>query len=266
MTTTGHYLTIPGRTEGPDMLAATWRPAWETVPVRLSLSASISDIDADREHTDHTHGACRSISISGWTRTVRGREIGGGQNIDDLAAVLADPAAELALPRDDLADILDAWRAWHHASMTPGCDHQPDEWTCHGDRNEKARREARLMLDANARDLRRKNEPATTEAATLALEAAGRLEAAADAAAAAIPAIPCTTLNGWSVIGRLFGEHPYPRRGDECYVCGRCRWDEPADACPITGYRFGTAWLVRPVPDDVVDLLIRALRVPYRLP
>lgn len=64
-------------------------------------------------------------------------------------------------------------------------------------------------------------------------------------------------LNGWPEIRRLFGEHPYPRRGDSCHRCGRNRWDEPADHCPVTGYRAGTAWLTEPLPDGVVADVLR---------
>lgn len=64
------------------------------------------------------------------------------------------------------------------------------------------------------------------------------------------------TPNGWPVVRSLFGEHPYPNRGDQCHRCGRNRWDEPTDHCPVTGYRAGTAWLTEPLPADVVAAVL----------
>lgn len=58
----------------------------------------------------------------------------------------------------------------------------------------------------------------------------------------------CGTVNGWPVVGRL----PYPQRGDACTECGRNRWDEPTDACPVTGYRYGTAHLLDVPPAEIV--------------
>lgn len=69
---------------------------------------------------------------------------------------------------------------------------------------------------------------------------------------------PAPTRNGWPVVRRLYGTHPHPHHGDECHVCGRFRWDEPSDHCPETGYRYGTSWLVKPLPEAVV-MLVREL-------
>lgn len=61
--------------------------------------------------------------------------------------------------------------------------------------------------------------------------------------------------NGWPVIYTLFGQHPYPRRGDVCYACGRNRWDEPSDFCSVSGYRWGSAWLSYAIPAaDLAEL------------
>jgi len=68
----------------------------------------------------------------------------------------------------------------------------------------------------------------------------------------------CGTVNGWPIVREVYGERPYPKRGDQCHVCGRNRWDEPTDRCPETGYRFGTSWLVEVPPADVIAEL-RAL-------
>lgn len=261
------YQRIPGRTDGPDVLAGTWGHVPNIGPSSLRLRGSVHDVPADREHTDHTTGACRAISISGSVKSGRGRDEGGGQNVDDLAALLADPSAVLAMPRADLESILEAWRAWHLSDMLAGCDHQGDEWTCHGDRNETARAEAVRSLTYKADNIERQaRDLAHDEAARELRAAAARLREHAENVGAAIPREACDTLNGWPVIRSLFGEHAWPNTGTRCYVCSRDRWDEPSAACPVTGYRFGTAWLVRPAPDSVVDLLIRALRVPYSLP
>lgn len=64
--------------------------------------------------------------------------------------------------------------------------------------------------------------------------------------------------NGWPAVYALFGPHPYPHRGDICYSCGRARWDEPSDFCPVSGYHWGSAWLSYAIP--VADLAeLRAL-------
>lgn len=227
---------------------------------RLTLTAELRHVEPDRQHTDHTTGPALELSIQGDLRDTRRRHSdGGGQNLDDLRRLIAHipPTAY----RDDLRAVLAAWERWHLNAMRSACIHQAEEWTCHGDKNAKARASARLMLDHQARELRRKADP-DTEAGTLMLEAAGRLEAAANAAAGAIPVEPCGTLNGWPVIRSLFGEHPYPKRGDACHVCEANRWDEPTDHCPETGYRFGTSWLVEPLPDDVADLIRRVFTAP----
>jgi hypothetical protein len=63
--------------------------------------------------------------------------------------------------------------------------------------------------------------------------------------------------NGWDVVKSLFGEYPYPMRGDTCHVCGRSRWAEPTDYCMKAEppYRYGSAWLYEPVPLAVVEEL-----------
>ena len=119
--------------------------------------------------------------------------------------------------------VAELWDRWHLNGMRGGCAHQSETWTCTRDANAETRETVR------------------------------RIGGDPDS----IPAAPCGTLNGWPEVRRLFGEHPYPHRGDACLSCGRNRWDEPTDACPVSGYRYGTAWLFEPVPADVLAELRR---------
>jgi hypothetical protein len=57
--------------------------------------------------------------------------------------------------------------------------------------------------------------------------------------------------NGWPVVREKYGQHPYPKDGHTCHVCGRNRWDEPSDRCPESGYRWGTKHLHEPVPVEI---------------
>lgn len=116
------------------------------------------------------------------------------------------------------------WEAWHLNGMRPGCAHQGEAWTCTRD------------LNAGARAI------------------AERIGAELP------PTQPCGTVNGWRAIRERHGEHPYPYRGDQCDACGRDRWDEPSDHCPVTGYRWGSAWLFEPVPPGILDELRRMFR------
>lgn len=114
----------------------------------------------------------------------------------------------------------DLWDRWHLNGMRSGCAHQAEEWTCTNDLNAKTRKAA----------------------------AAGALDDLHAAAAELVPVRTCNTRNGWPIVGR----NAYPKRGDQCVTCGRNRWDEPTDACPVSGYRYGTAWLYEPIPADAL--------------
>lgn len=127
------------------------------------------------------------------------------------------------VPGARAARIAELWDRWHLNGMRAGCAHQGETWTCTRDANAEARETARRI----------------------------------GADPGAIAPDVCGTLNGWPVIRELFGEHPYPKRGDACHVCDRARWDEPSDACPETGYRYGTAWLYEPVPPEIIAELRR---------
>lgn len=119
-----------------------------------------------------------------------------------------------AIDPDVLARIGEVADRWHLNGMTAGCAHQADAWTC------SAQVPTGVTLRAGGHDV-----PETRN---------------------------CGTLNGWAEVQRVYGEHPYPHRGDACHSCGRNRWDEPTDHCPETGYRFGTAWLVETLPPEIV--------------
>ena len=78
--------------------------------------------------------------------------------------------------------------------------------------------------------------------------------------------LKCHTDNGWPVIHALYGEHAYPKRGDECHNCGRNRWDEGSDWCPESGYHYGSSWLFETIPADVLTDLRATFGVPKGMP
>lgn len=51
----------------------------------------------------------------------------------------------------------------------------------------------------------------------------------------------------------IAADQRYPGSPHTCPKCSRNRWDEPSDACPVSGYRAGTAWLHEPLPAGVVE-------------
>lgn len=118
---------------------------------------------------------------------------------------------------DRAARIAAIWDRWHLNGLRAGCAHQSETWTCTNDLDHDAREAARRIGVPDA---------------------------------AIPPARPCGTLNGWPEVKRL--DLRYPKRGDSCIACGRARWDEPSDHCPVSGYRYGSAWLYEPVPADVL--------------
>jgi hypothetical protein len=56
----------------------------------------------------------------------------------------------------------------------------------------------------------------------------------------------CGLENGWHL------NPSYPKRGDACVSCEKNRWDEESDRCPVSGYRYGTSWLLRDLPSDLI--------------
>jgi hypothetical protein len=117
------------------------------------------------------------------------------------------------------ARIAELWDSLHLNGMQALCAHQGEEWTCTRDLNDETRETVR------------------------------RIGGDADSIAPNV----CNTLNGWPIFRAL--DLRYPKRGDACHACGRNRWDEPTDACPLTGYRAGTAWLYAPVPAEALTEL-----------
>lgn len=163
--------------------------------------------------------------------------VSGGQNIEEIAAFF---------PRDKRAQrIAEIWREWHLNGMTAGCIHQPEAWTCTNTRD----RYADKVGTITGRIIAMRAEPATAENAAAIAAAEKDRAALVDAEQKAHEG---PEANGWGTIHAIYGEHPYPHRGDSCHVCGRSRWDEPTDACPETGYRYGTAWLVRALPAEII--------------
>jgi len=167
----------------------------------------------------------------------RGGGESGGQNVNSLIEEYPDD------PR--VARIAELWERWHLNDLVPGCSHQPEVWTCTNLRSQHdegigvLRDRMAVLRELPAAEENVANIEQTTRDLKKALMLWGKAHEA-------------PVENGWSIIRAEFGKYPYPERGDECYVCGRNRWEEPSDYCPETGYRFGTRWLIRLVPEEVI--------------
>jgi len=180
-----------------------------------------------------------SISGSVWNHQ-RTDILSGGQNYEELAALF--PFSKR------VRRIIEIWREWHLNDLTAGCAHQSETWTC-----TNLRSDHEAYLTSLAAVLAEQRTRTATKETCEAIADTEREIACARAAADAAHDAPIE--NGWIAIHTLFGEYPYPHDGSTCHVCGRNRWDEPSDACPESGYRYGTAWLVRPLPVEIVDEL-----------
>jgi hypothetical protein len=191
-----------------------------------------------KQTTDHREiTTFTELSVCGtiWNQR-RTDSYSGGQNLDTIAELF---------PNDHRVQRIKAiWEAWHLNGMTAGCDHQHDEWTCTNLRS--GYDEQITGVEAHLRALRELPADEANVNEVLRVEADLRKLYKSKANAHPEPEV-----NGWPRIHELYGEHPYPRRGDQCHRCGRNRWDEPTDACPETGYRWGTAWLVRCLPPEI---------------
>jgi len=160
-----------------------------------------------------------------------------GQNDDDLADAVhrraiierrpdQDPHG-IDLTQADAARVSDLWRRWHLNAMRALCAHQtPRRWTC--------TKTGRPIL--------------ATERQPYDCPDCGRPRWTCDtpcyAPAGSHPYRPAPAI----------GPQPIPRRAVRL-VCADCA--QPA-ASPTHGYRAGSAWLVEPLPADVLDT-IRAL-------
>lgn len=223
------------------IIAGTYTEADRRYRVELVAEVSPAQLRATGQTTNHepipADAVELSISADIYAATADGSRdlrysdaVGGGQSVDDLRKVIDHGRAITS--RETLRAILSAWEAYHLNGMQAGCAHQGEAWTCTFDANAATRETARRI--------------------------GGDPES--------VPPAICGTLNGWAAIRAQFGEHPYPHRGDECYECGRNRWDEPSDACPVSGYRFGTAWLYATVPADVLAKVRAAFGMPEAVP
>jgi hypothetical protein len=213
----------------------------------ITKSANPEDIGkpAPFKTTDHREVLTYTeLSICGSVWMPSRRDIYSvGQNIDEIAAMFPDNA-----PVQRIAEI---WREWHLNGMTQGCIHQPERWTCTHLKSDHAANIQSITEQITAARLL----PATEENVAHIARAEKRR---AELVAAEAKAHDEPIVNGWPVVRELFGEHPYPHTGTSCHACGRARWDEPSDHCPETGYRYGTAWLVRELPPEV-ETEIKAL-------
>jgi hypothetical protein len=213
----------------------------------VSLELDISTDEREQQTIAHETiaGAVR-VSIMGAVWNARHSDYkSGGQNAEtvrELADQLNDP--------ERVRRICELWNRWHMNDARGACAHQAEEWACTNTTRVEAAtaeletaREAYRAADVTDREGRRRAEGALLLAEYAVKDATEHHHTEPEP-------------NGWPIIREKYGEHPYPQRGDACHVCGRNRWDEPTDACPETGYRYGTAWLVEPVPAEIVAELI----------
>lgn len=229
-------LTIELQHKGPQIITAPPEKKGQIAPYQTTDHRMIEEYD--------------ELSVTGTYRDRYGKSM--GQCIEEVAA---------AFPEDTTAQRIAAlWREWHLNGMTAGCDHQGAEWTCTHRPEEHDAEISKLRAELNALyEQRAKSGDISTAEYRIKWAEEVRSQAHSD-----------PVMNGWDIAKRMQSEgkaapqgttklggtsmlsKSYGFRGDSCVVCGRSRWDEPSDACPITGYRYGTRWLVRELPADIL--------------
>lgn len=189
------------------------------------------------------------LSICGtlWDSRVRNDCISAGQNRDDLRQLLAEPTADLKLPRATLERLAQIWDAWHLNGMNAGCSHQ----RALGWGSKRLKLSVWRLADASI--MARRSVLKAAEETLL----AGKT-AKLDAGELALAKLP------WKVKLPTEAGNPDPTRyaldHEEEPWAGHVKPDEHPEGvlckpCPTCGYGYGTAWLYEPLPDDVVAFI-----------
>lgn len=187
------------------------------------------------------------LSICGETYRPGRRDCeSGGQITDEVRRLLADPGARLNYPREQIARLLEVWERWHLNDMRSGCEHQRATW------NPLEKIEVvTYYLTTDVYVQRRKIEATAVErlqrGETVTL-------ASGDAALLALPA---------TVVQDSTQPAPGPAYEVERREEKAAGWVYPKESsrgllcrpCEVCGYKYGSAWLYEPVPDDVVKFL-----------
>lgn len=185
---------------------------------------------------------------------------GCGQIIDTLRRLLESRSARLAIEKADLARLIEVWDEWHLNDTRAGCNHQRAKgadlhkeltiytWKLSTQAYSRQRELEQEIVKAKVdeQELQISDEDRTllklpiTGMGTLTEEAPTQwhvLDKVEKNAANWVRFTPSTEPQPWSTAG--YG-HP---EGMLCKPCEEC------------GYRYGTAWLYEPVPEDVLDFL-----------
>lgn len=115
-------------TESATLVVGTF-PLYQDGPsARMTVTIELQTIEAGWQTTDHkttdhktTDGTEYRLSVCGEAKRPGGA-YSGGQNRDDLAAVLQ--VGTPAMDRNDLASLLAIWERWHLNDLQAGCVHQ----------------------------------------------------------------------------------------------------------------------------------------------
>jgi hypothetical protein len=187
------------------------------------------------------------LSISGDTYYAGAPDIeSGGQIREDVRRLLGDDGAALTRPREKILRLLDIWERWHLNDCRAGCEHQRAAWNPLEKIHlvtYKLRTDIwvkqRMVRDLASRKL------AEGETVTYAPDE-------------------------WSLVNlpyEVTRDIDDPAPGPEYEVAKHeektAGWVKPAEhprgilckPCPECGYKYGSAWLYEPIPEDVVTFL-----------
>lgn len=150
-----------------------------------------------------------------------------------------------------LRQFFEVWRAWHLNDMTPGCEHQTGpEWT---PKDVTLYHFNLTMAALNAKK-------AAETAAGDALKAGATFTPTPEQTAAALLPYSLTTHTPDAPEGYQAAQNTTYSRATETKSTGWLNQSEHPDGflskpCPVCGYKYGSKWLKREVPADVLEFL-----------
>lgn len=181
------------------------------------------------------------LSMTGQADNPRRRDAAYcGQIEDELQDQLDRHALKLTIPESRLYRMLEIWGRYHLNDMRPGCEHQRDwenrqivvtTWSLNSATSSEQRK---IKADWEKRLAAGETVTATEEEkhlANLPYFVTGAVEP------------PTQYYERYKEETKYTG-HTYPKEHPEGFLC---------KPCPVCGYKYGSAWLYEPIPQDIID-------------